>query len=81
MDCDSPRRATVRIFIAPKFDERNLAWMLSEQRKMFVEMDKFVVTCEIKPTYLDIYIHNFIAPLRGAPHFTITVTIRQLNRP
>jgi len=38
----STRRATVRIFIAPKFDERNLPWALSEQRKMFVEMDRFV---------------------------------------
>ncbi|XP_013167402.1 PREDICTED: phenoloxidase subunit 2-like [Papilio xuthus] len=39
----SARRATCRIFIAPKFDERNLAWVLSDQRKMFVEMDRFVV--------------------------------------
>ncbi|KPJ14807.1 Phenoloxidase subunit 2 [Papilio machaon] len=37
------RRATCRIFIAPKFDERNLAWVLSDQRKMFIEMDRFVV--------------------------------------
>nr|ADF43211.1 pro-phenoloxidase 2 [Biston betularia] len=36
------RRTTVRIFIAPKFDERNLAWALTEQRKMFIEMDRFV---------------------------------------
>ncbi|XP_023951055.2 phenoloxidase 1 [Bicyclus anynana] len=37
------RRTTVRIFIAPKFDERNLPWALSDQRKMFIEMDKFVI--------------------------------------
>lgn len=37
------RRATVRIFIAPKFDERNLPWILNDQRKMFIEMDRFVV--------------------------------------
>lgn len=36
------RRTTVRIFLAPKFDERNLPWALSDQRKMFIEMDKFV---------------------------------------
>ncbi|XP_060806548.1 phenoloxidase subunit 2 [Amyelois transitella] len=36
------RRTTVRIFICPKFDERNLAWTLSDQRKMFIEMDRFV---------------------------------------
>ncbi|KAI5635514.1 hemocyanin, ig-like domain-containing protein [Phthorimaea operculella] len=37
------RRATVRIFLAPKFDERNLPWQLTDQRKMFIEMDRFVV--------------------------------------
>nr|Q6UEH6.1 RecName: Full=Phenoloxidase subunit 2; AltName: Full=Prophenoloxidase subunit 2; Flags: Precursor [Galleria mellonella]AAQ75026.1 prophenoloxidase subunit 2 [Galleria mellonella] len=36
------RRTTVRIFISPKFDERNLAWSLVDQRKMFIEMDRFV---------------------------------------
>ncbi|XP_026333174.1 phenoloxidase subunit 2-like [Hyposmocoma kahamanoa] len=38
------RRATVRIFLAPKFNERNQPWILSDQRKMFIEMDKFVTT-------------------------------------
>ncbi|KAJ2942877.1 hypothetical protein O0L34_g15067 [Tuta absoluta] len=37
------RRATVRIFLAPKLDERKLAWQLTDQRKMFIEMDRFVV--------------------------------------
>ncbi|CAH2093737.1 unnamed protein product [Euphydryas editha] len=37
------RRATVRIFMSPKFDERNLPWILADQRKMFIEMDRFVV--------------------------------------
>ncbi|XP_047538254.1 phenoloxidase subunit 2-like [Vanessa atalanta] len=37
------RRATVRIFMSPKFDERKLPWKLSDQRKMFIEMDRFVV--------------------------------------
>ncbi|CAG4933311.1 unnamed protein product [Colias eurytheme] len=36
-------RGTVRIFISPKFDERNLPWILADQRKMFIEMDRFVV--------------------------------------
>ncbi|XP_052739225.1 phenoloxidase 1 [Bicyclus anynana] len=36
-------RTTVRIFICPKFDERNLPWILNDQRKMFIEMDRFVV--------------------------------------
>nr|WGN96286.1 setae polypeptide [Ochrogaster lunifer] len=38
----SARACTVRIFIAPKFDERNLAWNLSDQRKMCIEMDRFM---------------------------------------
>ncbi|KAL0818190.1 hypothetical protein ABMA28_008700 [Loxostege sticticalis] len=36
------RRTTVRIFISPKVDERNQPWILSDQRKMFIEMDRFV---------------------------------------
>ncbi|XP_026333079.1 phenoloxidase subunit 2-like [Hyposmocoma kahamanoa] len=36
------RRTTVRIFLGPKFDERNLPWILADQRKMFLEMDRFV---------------------------------------
>ncbi|CAH0713851.1 unnamed protein product, partial [Brenthis ino] len=39
----SARRATVRIFMAPKFDERRSPWVFSDQRKMFIEMDRFVV--------------------------------------
>ncbi|XP_041971466.1 phenoloxidase 1-like isoform X2 [Aricia agestis] len=39
----SARRATVRIFMSPKYDERKLPWILSDQRKMFIEMDKFAV--------------------------------------
>lgn len=42
------RRTTCRIFIAPKFDERNLAWALTDQRKMFIEMDRFVTPCKIQ---------------------------------
>ncbi|CAH0713853.1 unnamed protein product, partial [Brenthis ino] len=39
----SARRATCRIFISPKFDERNLPWILNDHRKMFIEMDRFIV--------------------------------------
>ena len=35
---------TVRIFIAPKNDERGLPWQFVEQRTMFIEMDRFVTT-------------------------------------
>lgn len=43
VNSDSSKRSTCRIFMAPKTDERKLAWRLSEQRKMFIEMDRFVV--------------------------------------
>lgn len=35
---------TVRIYMAPKFDERGLTILFREQRKLFVELDKFSVT-------------------------------------
>ncbi|CAH1733225.1 phenoloxidase 1-like [Aphis gossypii] len=38
------RVGTVRIFIAPRFDERGLPFLFREQRKLFVELDKFSVT-------------------------------------
>lgn len=40
------RVGTVRIFIAPRFDERGLPFLFREQRKLFVELDKFSVTRE-----------------------------------
>ncbi|KAH8348467.1 hypothetical protein KR084_007657 [Drosophila pseudotakahashii] len=38
------RRGFVRIFLAPKFDDRNDNMVLEDQRLMMVEMDKFVIT-------------------------------------
>ncbi|XP_060843836.1 phenoloxidase 1-like [Rhopalosiphum padi] len=38
------RVGTVRIFLGPKFDERGLPFLFREQRKLFVELDKFTVT-------------------------------------
>lgn len=37
---------TVRIFLAPKFDERGLPWAYRDHRHMFIEMDKFFVQCK-----------------------------------
>ncbi|XP_050441246.1 phenoloxidase 1-like [Adelges cooleyi] len=36
-----PQMGTVRIFIAPKYDEKRLAFMFEDQRHFFVELDKF----------------------------------------
>ncbi|XP_046384943.1 phenoloxidase 1-like [Ischnura elegans] len=41
---NSERMGTVRIFLAPKFDERGQPWLFCDQRLMFIELDKFVVT-------------------------------------
>ncbi|XP_067015035.2 phenoloxidase 2 [Anabrus simplex] len=35
------RMGTVRIFMAPKFDERGVPYVLRQQRILFIEMDKF----------------------------------------
>jgi hypothetical protein len=34
---------TVRIFLAPKFDERGQPWQLLDQKNLFIEVDRFVV--------------------------------------
>ncbi|XP_076646002.1 phenoloxidase 1-like [Halictus rubicundus] len=41
---DAPKRGTVRIFIAPKEDERGLPFTFRYQRNLMIEMDKFTVT-------------------------------------
>lgn len=34
---------TIRIFLAPRFDERNTEMLLRDQRHLMMEMDRFVV--------------------------------------
>lgn len=36
------RQALVRLFLAPKFDERGQLWSFVDQRNLFVEIDKFI---------------------------------------
>nr|XP_023022213.1 phenoloxidase 2-like [Leptinotarsa decemlineata] len=40
------REGTCRIFLAPKYDERGNPWLFRDQKTMFIELDKFKVTCE-----------------------------------
>lgn len=40
---NAPRRGTVRIFIAPKQDERGLPFVFRDQKELMIEMDKFTV--------------------------------------
>lgn len=42
------RSGTVRIFLAPKTDERGLPWLFNDQRTMFIELDKFTVNLKPK---------------------------------
>lgn len=41
----SLKRGTARIFLAPKVDERNTSLQFREQRRYFIELDKFGVNC------------------------------------
>lgn len=41
------KMGTCRIFIAPKFNEKGRPLKFDEQRVLFIEMDKFTVTCRI----------------------------------
>ncbi|XP_046387012.1 phenoloxidase 1-like [Ischnura elegans] len=43
------RMGTVRIFLAPKFDERGLPMLFRDQRLLFIEMDKFQVNLKNNP--------------------------------
>lgn len=40
---NQPRRGTVRIFIAPRQDERGLPYVFKDQKELMIEMDKFTV--------------------------------------
>lgn len=35
------RMGTVRIFYAPKYDERNRPYLFREQKSLFIELDRF----------------------------------------
>ncbi|XP_038068636.1 hemocyanin AA6 chain-like isoform X2 [Patiria miniata] len=40
----TPLKAAIRIFIAPSLDEHGTQYQLDSQRRLFIEMDKFVTT-------------------------------------
>lgn len=40
---DGAKEGTCRIFLGPKFDEKGKPWMFREQRRFFIELDKFKV--------------------------------------
>jgi tyrosinase len=45
-DSGAPRLGMVRVFLAPRVDERNQQFAFRDHRKFFVEIDKFVANCE-----------------------------------
>ncbi|KAI5703503.1 hypothetical protein M8J75_012530 [Diaphorina citri] len=47
------RRGTVRIFLAPKFDERNSQFNFREQKGLFMELDRFVVDLNDRNTVIE----------------------------
>ncbi|KAK6640549.1 hypothetical protein RUM44_012245 [Polyplax serrata] len=47
------RVGTVRIFLAPKLDERGLPWLFVDQRHLFIELDKFAVALKSKQNTIE----------------------------
>lgn len=45
-DSGAQRLGMVRIFLAPKFDERGQGMLFKDQRLMMIELDKFVAARE-----------------------------------
>lgn len=43
-------RGTCRIFLAPTNDERGVPIPFTDHRKMFIELDRFIVTCKFTST-------------------------------
>lgn len=43
---NGPTLGTVRIFLAPRFDERGQPFLMRDQRGLMTEMDRFTVSCE-----------------------------------
>lgn len=47
-DSGAQRLGMVRVFLAPKFDDRGSAYLFKDQRLMMIELDKFVAACKIQ---------------------------------
>lgn len=47
-DKNTQMRGTVRIFMAPKFNEKGEEFKFSEMRLLMMEMDRFTVNCEFE---------------------------------
>jgi hypothetical protein len=45
-DSGAPKMGMVRVFMAPKFDERGQQMLFRDQRRLMIEMDKFVANCK-----------------------------------
>lgn len=67
------RLGMVRVFLAPKFDERGSQLSFGEQRLLMIELDKFVAACKsIKYFLLDDFMANFYSETR-TEHFEETL--------
>ena len=45
-DSGAPKLGMVRVFMAPRTDERNTQMYFRDQRRQMIELDKFVANCE-----------------------------------
>ncbi len=46
------RTGTVRIFYAPKYDERGEQYLFKDQKGLFVELDRFTFNCKYQDSNL-----------------------------
>ena len=52
----------VRVFMAPRTDDRNQQQYFSDQRRNMIELDKFVANCElmIKIVFFKLYFIKYL---------------------
>lgn len=62
------RQGTCRIYLSPKFDERGLPWLFRDQKKMFVELDRFTVNREYGPITVKLFFVQFNFSSTGTKH-------------
>lgn len=60
-------RGTMRIFLAPKFNENGEEFKFAELRLLMIEMDRFTVNSELK---FDFCIQNLIKHVLLVEHFS-----------
>lgn len=64
----APQRGTVRIFIAPKEDERGLPFTFRQQKNLMIEMDKFSVTRMLQQRLISVMFISYLSQIIFTSH-------------